>query len=405
MNFSESTTFNRFKREPLEKKLASGRSFFLFGPRQTGKSTLLKNIFQSLPNHQKLEIFFQLPSTRLQFEQDPEVLIRQVSALREKLPKKAGPIYVYIDEIQKVPTMLDVLQFLIDEKKIVLAASGSSARKLKQMKTNWLPGRMEMEYLSPLSWEEARIDQEEAFFQKALLFGTLPAIFQMSEEERMESLIQSYAALYLEEEIRVEAQVRKLPIFSQFLQLAALESGTSPNFSKLGSQVGLSHPTISNYYQILEDTLIVHRIDAFGSHRNQVVKTPRYYFFDLGLRNSTARIGHSVGLFPLQMGIFFEHFVVLEVCAYWKGKAKLSYWRTREGKEVDLIVEYRGERVAIEIKSTNKPTEDDFEGLNIFCSKNKCKASILICQASKAQKFEKHLALPWFEFKAKNLFK
>lgn len=295
---------------------------------------------------------------------------------------------------------MDVLQFLIDKKKIVLAASGSSARKMRTLGTNWLPGRVDLEWLDPLTWAESGLLQNPEMLNSTLLFGALPGIIQ--SEEKSDRLNQ-YTQLYLEEEIRQEAQIRNLPKFAKFLQLAALESGTAPNFSKIANQVGVTHVTISQYYQILEDSLIVHRLNAFGNSRDQIIRSPRFYFFDLGVRNSAAQLGHSLGILTLQKGTLFEQFVVLEMIARYRKSFRFHYWRTKQGHEVDLVMSQKNvpdhTPVAIEIKTTQKPHSSDFEGLSKFQEKYPKAKTYLICQCEKPQNFEGHLALNWSEFR------
>lgn len=322
-------------------------------------------------------------------ETDPEIVLRQVEA------KSTKPIYLYIDEIQKCPGVLDVLQYLIDKKKIVLMASGSSARKMRQTMTNWLPGRVHLEYLYPLTWGELGLIQRPQELNQFLLFGSLPEISSMQDIQWKKEHLTAYSHFYLEEEIRKEALVKKLPLFNKFLQLAALESGTSPNFSKISNQIGVSHPTVKEYYQILEDTLIVNRLEMFGSRRNHVLGKSKYYFFDLGVRNAAAKIGHSQGVLTLQTGILFEHFIVLECLAHWQHKAILNYWGDGSA-EVDLIWHQDEKIIAIEIKATRKPHINDFKGINKFNTKYKTHLNLLVCQIDKPQRFEAGLAIPWW---------
>jgi len=179
--------------------------------------------------------------------------------------------------------------------------------------------------------------------------------------------------------------------------LAALESGTSPNFSKIAQQVGVSPPTAAEYYNILEDTLIIHRLPRFGRTRNRVVGQTKSYFFDLGVRNCAANIGHSIGIITLQKGVLFEHFVVLEALASFADKARLSYWRDKRN-EVDLILEFGDMVVAVEIKATERPTAKHFSGLNAFADSVDVEHSFLVCQAVRAEKFGRHLAISWRDF-------
>jgi predicted AAA+ superfamily ATPase len=386
----ESSTFKRYKYLELKEKINNQQSFLLFGPRQTGKSTLLEKLFKELPDNQKLAFYLQLPSQRQLLETDPESLKRQVEAFPLK------PVYVLIDEIQKCPQVTDVLQYLIDHKQIVLMASGSSSRKMRTLSQNWLPGRIHLEYLYPLTWEESTLKQNPQRLKQHLLYGFLPAICAESDLRLKQESLTSYSHLYLEEEIRAEALVRKLQPFSKFLKLAALESGTSPNLSKISQQIGVSGPSIREYYQILEDTLMIEVLSPYAPTRGKINHRNKYYFFDMGVRNAASSIGHSEGLLALQMGILFEHFIVLEVIATLKKKFQLSYWS--DGKsEVDLIIDNGSQLFAIEIKSTDIPKAEHFKGIKKFSHKYKVAQKIVVCQCSVAQKFEEGLALPWYE--------
>lgn len=381
-------TFNRLNILELIEKIRSGHSLLLLGPRQTGKTTLMEMIEAQLPQRPCLRYNLQLPNIQEAIENNPESLISEVESIR-----RDEKVMLFLDEIQNVPKVLGVLQHLLDQKKIVLMATGSSARKMRKVGANWLPGRIQLHHLYPLLWEETGWADKR--FPEFLRYGGLPGILSEDNLLEREQVLSSYVHLYLEEEIRREAWVRNIPQFTKFLRLGALESGGAPNLSKLGQQVGLTHPTIREYYQILEDTLIVHRLDSFGSRRDEVLKSPRYYFFDLGVRNAAANVGHSEGMLTLQMGKLFEHFIVLEMICRWNRQALFYFWRSKYGEEVDLIVEKQNGLVACEIKTTKNPVESDFKGLTAFAKKNACRAAYLICQVERPRKFGTLEAIPW----------
>lgn len=387
----ESGGFKRSLRAKLLESLQESHSFLLMGARQTGKSTLLEGLFAEIPQNRIRKYYFQLPSQTTAIAGDPEIILREVQAMHS-----TGPVYVLIDEIQKIPSVMNVLQYLIDHKLAVVAASGSSARKMKTLGTNWLPGRIHLHHLYPLTWAETQFEPVQ--LDTILRFGGLPGVLSGQNESIREQNLESYSHLYLEEEIRTEALVRNVPRFAKFLRLAALESGTAPNFSKIGSQVEMSHTSISEYFQILEDSLIIHRLNAFGSRRDAVLRTPKYYFFDVGVRNAASGIGHSKGVLVLQAGVLFEHFIILELIAHFGGSGPLSYWRSKKGDEVDIIIDHKGRRVAVEIKTTDKPCADDLKGLHVFCRKYKFKEAYLVCQVSHTQKFGEVTVLPWWKF-------
>ncbi len=383
--------FKRLKVEELAQDLRKGRSLLLLGPRQTGKSTLIKEVLQSFPD--RLEYPLQLPSVRMKLESDPEIIRREVDALGEK----RRPL-IFIDEIQKVPAILDVLQYLLDEGRCTLIASGSSARKMRHGVQNWLPGRILLKHLHPLSWEESRLLSAEGSasdrLNERLLFGGLPGILREPDLDVRREILSSYTSIYLEEEIRQEAVVRRLPPFARFLKLAALESGGSPNLSRMASDVGVSHTTLGQYFQILEDSLILHRIPAFGRSRADLLRRPRFYFFDLGVRNAAAGVEHGPAVLTLQAGLLFEHLILLQLIATLPAPA-VSYWRTKAGEEVDFIVEHGGKVLALEVKWTERPNEGDFAGLAAFQKRESCDQAVLVCRVAREQKFRSGLALPW----------
>jgi predicted AAA+ superfamily ATPase len=376
----------------LQEDLEKNRSVLILGPRQTGKSTLIKETLANFPD--SLQYPLQLPSVRTALETDPELVRREVDGL-----KRNRPPVVFIDEVQKVPALLDVLQYLLDENKIVLVASGSSARKMRHGVRNWLPGRIRLKRLHPLTWRESGLldstPPTPARLEERLLFGGLPGILREPDEKIRGETLQSYAALYLEEEIRQEAVVRRLAPFSRFLKLAALESGGSPNLSRMASDVGVSHTTLAGYYQILEDSLVVHRVPAFGRSRADVLRRPRFYFFDLGVRNAAAGVGHGPAVLTLQAGLLFEHLILLETIVRLP-EGSISYWRTKTGEEVDFIVELGSRVLALEVKWTQRPVENDLAGLAAFQSRARCDGAFLLCRVARDQKFKSGTAVPWW---------
>lgn len=386
----KSYTFKRLSKSILKEKLIQGQSFLLMGPRQTGKSTLIESIFDELPSENQLRYYFQLPQTRENFELNPEQLIQEV-----EIKYQNKPVYLFIDEIQKIPVILDVLQFLIDHQKIILVGCGSSARQMRKLKANWLPGRVHLIHLTPLTWNEMKNASSKVNLEDVLIYGGLPGILSQKDiPQRIENL-NAYTHLYLEEEIRSEAVTRNLPRFTKFLRLGALESGTAPNFSKIASQVGVSAPVIKEYYQILIDTLIIHELKAFGTNRDAVLKKSKYYFFDIGVRNAAANLPLEKNLLTLQKGILFEHFVFLELWSHFHQKYDFSYFRTKSGIEVDFILETGQKRIAIECKSTHKPSQKDVKGLNYLKQNFKVDQTILVCQISNPQKIDDHICLSW----------
>ena len=285
----------RYLNIPISNVIKKKYSCLILGPRQVGKSTMVNECLKDAKN--TITYLLQDPSLRIEIERDPSRIINQIRAV------KKNPC-VFIDEAQKVPPLFDSMQVLIDSKDAHFILTGSSARKLKRHGVNLLPGRIKLYHLDPLLWGELGLIKECAVkelsivninhnvnysFEDALIYGSLPGIVRLPQKDRSDFL-RAYAEIYLEEEIRAEAISRKIGAFSRFLELAAAESGTSPNLLKLSNESGVSQPAVKEFYNILEDTLVVERVDPFLKRaRKRILSSSRYYFFDLGVRNVLAR--------------------------------------------------------------------------------------------------------------------
>ncbi|HLD61745.1 MAG TPA: ATP-binding protein [Patescibacteria group bacterium] len=401
--------FTRYLAKDIQRMIKKNNSILLFGPRQVGKTTLVSNALSSISN--KAEYYLQNPMIRRELEVNPSKIIDQVSAY-EKAP------YVFIDEAQKVPEIFDAAQFLIDDRKARFIFTGSSARKLRRAGTNLLPGRVVRYFLDPLSWGELglikqsnvrglevdNINPPASFtFKDSLVFGSLPAIASLKQPERG-LFLKSYADIYLEEEIRAEAISRKIGAFGKFLELAAAESGTAPNLTKLSQEALVSQPAIKEFYRILEDTLIVERVEPYvKSARKRILSSPRYYFFDLGVRNALARLPLSPDLINAQKGVLFEHAVMLEIIRRTRLLHKdyrVHFWRTQHGLEVDCVIDMGDEIVPIEIKASRSVSLSDIRGLRTFLEdyKKNAKRGYVITMGERKEKLaENIIALPWNE--------
>ena len=271
---------HRLLNKKLERTLKRGKSVLLLGPRQTGKTTLI-NKYKA-----DLEITLLISKVRRQYEVDPDQLIREVKALKRN--NNHAPLII-IDEVQKVPALMDAIQYLIDKTLGQFILTGSSARKLKHNSNiNLLPGRVIQLRLDPFSLEELSFLPS---IEKFLLYGSLPAIFLEPDLSIREEELDSYVDLYLEDEVRAEAIVRDIGAFENFLRLASIESGNLINFDKISQDIGVARTTIAAYYQILEDCLIAERIEPYTTSktRKKLIKSPKYLFFDLGLRRLAAK--------------------------------------------------------------------------------------------------------------------
>jgi predicted AAA+ superfamily ATPase len=385
----------------------------LFGARQTGKSTLLREIYP----HPSLGINFADPEARAEFGNDLTVFVQACRSL----PKKAVPAVVVIDEAQLVPDVFNAVQALYDEDKARwrFILCGSSARKLRKIGANLLPGRSLYHRLYPLVAEEISpgLSKDSILPGPAwaepvphpfasmslvdrLAFGALPGIVTAPVGDRP-ALLKSYAAIYLEEEVRREVSTINLAHFSRFLELAASESGQIVNYAAIASKVGVTGKTIQSYYAILEDMFVGFSLPAYsGSVRQGVLSTPRFCFFDLGVRHAVARVPAEPATVLANPGPFFEQWVGIEI---WKrlcylGEGKLSYFRTKTGVEVDFVVEHGETLIPIEVKWTDRPTLSDARHLKGFLAEHPKKAPIgyVVCQCKRPLELAPNIrAIPW----------
>jgi predicted AAA+ superfamily ATPase len=305
---------------------------------------------------------------------------------------------VTIDEVQKVPALMDVAQDLIDRGEAQFVFTGSSARKLRRGRDlNLLPGRLVALRLDPLTIEEHR----PGSLQEVLLFGSLPAIRRLRDREDREADLRSYVETYLEEEVRQEALVRNVGLFGRFVELAGQESGRIANHTKISQEVGVSAVSIRTYYEILCDCLVTERVDPVtqSTSRKKLTRSSRYLLFDLGVRRLAA--GEGRRLHPSRLGDLFEQFVGLELirlCRIHVPGARLRFWRDPDGPEVDWILEHEGSYLPIEVKLTSRPTERDARHVTVFLKEYKMKQGFVICTAPRPVRLSARvIAIPWQE--------
>lgn len=374
----------------IEAVLDRGKSVLLLGPRQVGKTTLL----DELDLDQRISLA--RPALRQKYEQNIDSFTQEVEALALSLNKI--PL-VAVDEVQKVPEFMDAAQDLIDRKIAQFILTGSSARKLrKQSELNWLPGRVVYFHLDPLLISE--LPSEYINLEELLIYGSLPGIVVDKNNINREQDLESYVVTYLEEEVRLEAVVRKLGEFAKFLRFAASESGQLSNFNKISRDVGVAQTTISSYYQILEDCLIAERIEPFSrtsSVRRRIVKSAKYLFFDLGIRRVAAHEG--IKLPDETMGRLLEQFVGLELLRLIRNKTQrfeLNFWRDLEGREVDWVISSSDTIIPIEVKWTDNPSKKHIQHLMTFMKDYSLDRGFIICRCDKPRKLnDKIIALPW----------
>jgi predicted AAA+ superfamily ATPase len=375
----------------LRRALARQKSVLLLGPRQTGKTTLVETLKPDL-----LLNFLQ-PALRQRYERTPEQLGAEVEALSERTRGRL-PLVV-LDEVQRVPDLLNAVQELVDRRLARFVLTGSSARKLRRGSgVNLLPGRLLPLRLDPLSLAE----RVPPTLEEALLVGSLPGIALAADDAEREQDLRAYTTLYLEEEVRAEALVRNLGTFSRFLQLAALEAGNISHFRGIAQELGISHTTVAGYYEVLEDCLIAERIEALSESRTRkkLTKSPRYLFFDMGVRRAAADEGRRPP--PRVLGALFEQFVGLELLRATRadeGQTKLRFWRDPDGPEVDWIVVGDDRWLPVEVKWSDAPTERDIRHLQTFMREYpKAREGVVVCRTPRRFKLAaKITAVPWQE--------
>jgi predicted AAA+ superfamily ATPase len=355
----------------------------LLGPRQTGKSTLV----QSLAPDLSINLAFE--QTFLDYSAQPGLL--------EKVLDRERPGNVFIDEVQRLPSVLNTVQGVLDSapRRHRFYLTGSSARKLRRGQANLLPGRIVQYQLGPLLFSELGDDLD---LDRALAFGTLPGVVTETDDRARRDLLRTYGSTYLKEEVQAEALTRQIEGFARFLFVAASKSGEFLDFAKVGSQAVISQKTSSRFFEILEDTLIVSRVLAYASNETRrLVRHPKFYFFDIGVLNGLLR---NFTVSEDRRGFLFEHFVVTQILtlnATLGEPARISTYRTEAGSEVDLIVEKDGQTMSLEIKAGTRVSSGDASGLRRFAALavRKRPRALLLYAGTRAYRDDDVSVLPW----------
>jgi predicted AAA+ superfamily ATPase len=371
----------------LEKQLSnSPKSLVLLGPRQVGKSTLAKALAPTL------EINLADEETYVRHLKDPGLIKRMVRAV-----EKNG--FIFIDEVQRLPAILNTVQMLIDEKKERrFLLTGSSARKLRRGQGNLLPGRLFWQHLSPLVWWEIK---DRFDLTRALTLGTLPEVYL---ESYGEPLLKAYTASYIKEEIQAEALVRNVGQYSRVLEMAAELSGPYLNYSRIASESEISKSTIKNYFEILKDTLIIEQIGSYVAveKRRKARQREKFIFFDLGVRNAV--LGKAGAIFSREeMGRLFEQWLILQVIylnRLMNGQWQIMSYSDDSGIEVDLIIKTANKLMAIEIKSAVRLQPKMTQSLEKFEKITQdAVEKYIVYQGEEKQRFDDGtLGLPYTEF-------
>jgi predicted AAA+ superfamily ATPase len=335
-------------------------SFFLFGPRQVGKSTLVKQKFSPettlIYNLLDFDLVRSLTNTPKLFKE----------AINSRDPKVT---HVFVDEVQKLPWLLDEVHSIIENEvnPPYFILTGSSARKLKRNNANMLAGRALERNLYPFVFPELKPTGVFSL-QKVLEFGSLPLVYTAKNTDLAKDILRAYTSTYIKEEIKQEALVRNLDAFIGFLSLVSAENGGIINYNNIAEDIGLSINSVKEYYQILEDTLMGFKLQPIRqSIRQRIVKSPKFYFFDTGVvRALSEKLSSPLVKGTKEYGDFFEAWLIKEIVhlsKYLKKDYRFSFYRT-DDVEVDLIVETPDDRIiAIEIKSSDYPKANDLGGL------------------------------------------
>lgn len=335
-------------------------AMFLFGARQTGKSTLLKERFPKA-----IYIDLLKSDVRNRFKQHPE-------EFRESLLRYPPETLVIVDEIQKVPDLLDEVHWLMVEKGLWFILSGSSARKIKKSGANNLGGRAIPETLFPLVSAEI----PDFDIERAVQNGMIPRHYMVANARNR---MRAYIDLYVKEEIIEEALVQNVDEFISFMEVAAIMDGEILNYENVASDCGVSANTVKAYYKILVDTLLGFEVPAYRKViKRKLYKSPRFYYFDIGIANHLTKRYQLAPKTP-EYGHAFEHLIIQEIVAYLaytNSDEELSYWHTYENIEVDAII--GDARVAIEIKSTDHVDHGDKKGIMEFAKEHPNAKQILV---------------------------
>jgi predicted AAA+ superfamily ATPase len=367
----------------LEMKLPGHQSAFLWGARKTGKTTYLKERFPGsiVYDFLKTDLF-------LEISKNPSLLRERLLAKEVALLKKP----VILDEVQKVPQVLDEVHWLIENKGLSFVLCGSSARKMKKGHANLLGGRAWRYELFPLTSHEVG----EMDLLRALNHGLIP-LHYLQDNDACKKSLEAYAQDYLREEVFAEGLTRNIPAFSRFFDAFGYSHGEMTNYANIARDCGIDSKTVKEYYQILIDTLLAICIEPFKKRQSRqvITKASKYYMFDVGVAGYLTKRNIVEQKGP-EFGKAFEHFMLMEIVAFRSYAGKdfpINFWRTKTGLEVDFVLG-AGE-VAIEVKGASRIDKRDMNGLEAFVEAYSPKKSILICNEKERRMHGKIAIIPW----------
>ena len=356
--------------------LLKKKSHFLLGPRQTGKTFLARHCLKGARLYDLLDA-----SVYLALSRNPGRISQELSP-QDRV--------VVIDEIQRLPDLLNEVHRLIEERGVHFLLTGSSARKLRRGGVNLLGGRARAKYLHPLTYKElgGRFD-----LLRAVERGLLPSIY-FSDDPRAD--LEAYAGLYLQQEIVAEGVTRNAPAFSRFLRVASLCNGTIVNFTNVASDSQVARTTVYEYFEILKDTLVLHELPAWRKSSNRKpLASSKYYFFDVGV--VAALQGREFRAGTPEFGEAFETYLMHELISYrdYLSGEPLSFWRSTSGFEVDFII---GDHTAVEAKAKENLSPHDLKPLRALAEEGQLKRYLCVSLEPRARKLEGILILPFREF-------
>jgi len=369
----------------LEIKLPERQSAFLWGPRKTGKTTYLKRHFPDSLVYDFLKTDF-----FIEILKNPALLREQLLAKNNSALKHP----IILDEVQKVPQVLDEVHWLIENKGLRFILCGSSARKLRRGHVNLLGGRAWRYEMFPLVTAELK----KVDLLRILNHGMIPSHYLQDDDYKRS--LNAYVQDYLKEEVFAEGLTRNIPAFSRFFDAFGYSHGELTNYSNVARECGIDSKTVKEYYQILVDTLLAMRIEPFKKRqsRHVITKIPKYYLFDVGIAGCLTK-RHLEEAKGMNFGKAFEHFLLMEIVAYrsYSGRDfEINFWRTKSGLEVDFVLG-KGE-IAIEIKGTNRVDKRDINGLTAFMESHSPKRSIIVCNEREKRLHSKIEIIPWNNF-------
>ena len=376
-----------YKRIPLL-DLSSRHTCFLWGPRQTGKSTLLRTLFPEAPRYDLL-----LSDEYRRLMARPQAIREECAARGLTGSNQGAPII--IDEVQRVPELLDEVHWLMENRGLRFVLCGSSARKLKRGQGNLLGGRGIRYELYPLVSAEV----PDFSLEQALNRGLVPSHYVSSDAPR---LLEAYVGDYLREEIVAEGVTRNIPAFGKFMEAAALSNGKIINFANIARECGVSAPKVRSYFEILDETLVGRFVRPIARRgRRRIVESARFYLFDVGVAGALARRGQVREGSEL-FGRAFEHFIQMELTAYASYSGlhyPVEYWRTASGFEVDFVL--ADGAIAVEAKATAQVHSGHTKGLRAYAEEHHPRRSILVSLEPRPRLLDDGIeVMPWGEFLA-----